>query len=290
MGCEASPHLVRANSARLDAEEMRTGKWDARIRRACDLAKQYPFAAEGLRFYAQVAESQKSLYSDLGHEAGTDKIFRALGALRGELDLFLLLGKFDPFLAAVERHAPAALADSARGLRLGGSSRWRDVLEDFWNADARTELSPADTLLAWMFLQPYAEYLADHTDHPRFEGTPPICPLCSSKPLTGVLRPEGDGAKRLLLCSLCATAWDFRRIVCPSCGEEDVSQLAIYSTDKFRCVRVEACDSCHRYIKTVDLTKDGYAVPAVDELATIPLDLWATENGYEKLQPNILGL
>ena len=52
----------------------------------------------------------------------------------------------------------------------------------------------------------------------------------------------------------------------------------------------KACDACHCYIKTVDLTKDGHAVPVVDELATIPLNLWATEHGYLKLQSNFLGI
>jgi formate dehydrogenase maturation protein FdhE len=55
-------------------------------------------------------------------------------------------------------------------------------------------------------------------------------------------------------------------------------------------VRVEACETCHYYIKTVDLTKNGLAVPVVDELATIPLSLWAQEHQYVKLQANLLGL
>jgi formate dehydrogenase maturation protein FdhE len=55
-------------------------------------------------------------------------------------------------------------------------------------------------------------------------------------------------------------------------------------------VRVEACDTCHHYIKTIDLTKDGRAVPVVDELAAIPLSLWAAENGYRKVSTNFLGL
>ena len=59
-----------------------------------------------------------------------------------------------------------------------------------------------------------------------------------------------------------------------------MNKLAIYAAKEFSHVRVEACDVCHSYIKTVDLTKDGLAVPVVDELATIPLNLWATEHGY----------
>jgi formate dehydrogenase maturation protein FdhE len=32
------------------------------------------------------------------------------------------------------------------------------------------------------------------------------------------------------------------------------------------------------------------AVPVVDELASVPLDIWAEEQGYTKLQPNLLGM
>jgi FdhE protein len=53
---------------------------------------------------------------------------------------------------------------------------------------------------------------------------------------------------------------------------------------------VEACETCKRYLKTVDLTKNGLAIPEVDELAAIPLSLWAQEKGYTKLQTNLLGL
>ena len=53
---------------------------------------------------------------------------------------------------------------------------------------------------------------------------------------------------------------------------------------------MDVCDTCHFYLKSVDLTKTGLAVPIVDELATLSLDLWAREKGYEKLQMNMLGI
>ena len=53
---------------------------------------------------------------------------------------------------------------------------------------------------------------------------------------------------------------------------------------------MEACDSCRSYIKTVDLTKSGLAEPIVDEMASIPLDLWAQKQGYTKLQSNLMQL
>ncbi len=162
----------------------------------------------------------------------------------------------------------------------------------FWEGRSGSpeDLEPAEALLSWIFLQPYAEYLADHSEWTAPSGRPSVCPLCGSKPQVGALRPEGDGGKRSLICSLCATEWDYRRVVCPACGEQDDHKLAVYTAEEFSHVRVEACDACHSYIKTVDLTKDGHAVPVVDELATIPLNLWAAEHGYLKLQNNFLGI
>jgi formate dehydrogenase accessory protein FdhE len=146
-----------------------------------------------------------------------------------------------------------------------------------------------DQVLAWIFLQPYAEYLADHREIEILDGTPSTCPLCGGKPAVGVLRSEGDGAKKSLICMLCAHEWAFRRIYCPACGEEREPQMAYYSAPEIAHVRVDVCDTCHTYLKSIDLTKTGLAVAVVDEIATIPLDLWAREHGYEKLQINLLG-
>ena len=55
-------------------------------------------------------------------------------------------------------------------------------------------------------------------------------------------------------------------------------------------VRLDECLSCRRYIKTVDLRRRGDAVPIVDELATVELDLWAKEKGLLKVQANVFGM
>ena len=108
--------------------------------------------------------------------------------------------------------------------------------------------------------------------------------------MVAVLRGEGDGGKRSLLCSLCSVEWNFRRVLCPHCGEEDREKLPIFSAEGFDYMRIEACDSCHNYIKAVDLSRNGLAVPVVDELATVSLNLWAEEHGYTKVQLNLLGM
>ena len=207
----------------------------------------------------------------------------------------------------IQQIAPAPLAQAAAGLARKGPAGWQRAIEDFWHGDPDTALAadgwttewkgaadshdslPRERLLAWIFLQPYAEYLADHRENTIVDGTPSTCPLCGGKPIVGVLRSEGDGAKKSLICMLCAHEWNFRRIYCPACGEEREPQMAFYSAPEIAHVRVDVCDTCHTYLKTIDLTKTGLAVPVVDELATIPLDLWAREHGYQKLQINLLG-
>jgi FdhE protein len=100
----------------------------------------------------------------------------------------------------------------------------------------------------------------------------------------------GDGASRSLVCSFCLAEWEFRRLVCPGCGEENDKKLPVFTADDFDYIRVECCESCKTYIKTVDLTKNGHAEPVVDELASAPLDLWVQERGYAKLQCNLMGM
>jgi formate dehydrogenase accessory protein FdhE len=283
---------------------MMQAQWDRRIRRATELTSSYPFAAEGLRFYTRIATFQRSLYADIQKALADSLKVSGDRPLRDELDLFLLLPKFSGFLSLVQQIAPAPLAHTAAGLAQKGPAAWQQAIESFWHGELETPLGAdvleqetgdsreatlAERSLAWIFLQPYAEYLADQRDPISVDGAPSTCPLCGGKPIVGVLRPEGDGAKKSLVCMLCAHEWAFRRIYCPACGEEREPQMAYYAAPEIAHVRVDVCDTCHTYLKSIDLTKTGLAVPVVDELATIPLDLWAREHGYEKLQVNLLG-
>jgi formate dehydrogenase accessory protein FdhE len=280
-------------------------KWDRRIRRATELTSCYPFAAEGLRFYVNVATFQKGFYGRIKESLADSPKISADRPLRDELDLFLLLPHFPKFLSVIENVAPAPLGDAAASLLQAGPAVWQEAIENFWHGNLELaaaadeteqsqaahshEVVSAGRILAWIFLQPYAEYLADHREVATLDGTPSSCPLCGGKPVVAVLRSEGDGAKKSLICMLCAHEWTFRRIYCPACGEEREPQMAFYSGPEIAHVRVDVCDTCHTYLKSIDLTKTGLAIPVVDELATTPLDLWAREHGYEKLQINLLG-
>ena len=273
-------------------------EYDARIRRARHLASAYPFAAEVLAFYVRLATSQRDLYGKIRGSGGVPGIMTTEGQLRSELKLGNLLGQFPEFLALLGSAGPTPVAEAAGVIGAQSPEQWTQLLNDFWTfggrADSETEIEnsgaePLEEFVLRAFLQPHAEFLGARISDSPLVSSPRVCPRCGSAPLLGVLRPEGDGGKRRLLCSFCLQEWDFRRIYCAACGEEDEKKLPVYVAEQFPHVRVESCETCKFYLRTIDLTKDGNAVPIVDDLAVIPLSLWAHEHGYSRLQPNLLG-
>jgi FdhE protein len=249
---------------------------DNRISRATDLAQTYPSAASILSFYRELAHFQKSVSSDVQSNAITDA--RALTR------------HFPALLNLMDRIGTQPIAEFGRE-HLQDPATQEELLLAYWERGPVNGLigTEAFRFFARVLLQPYAEYLASRGDI-ALDRAEPTCPFCSAHPVAAVLRGEGDGGKRWLLCSLCATEWQYRRVICPACGEENKEKLPIYVAAEFDYVRVDACESCHTYIKSIDLTKNGHAVPIVDELATVALNIWAEEHGYWKLEPNLLGM
>ena len=226
---------------------------------------------------------------------------RLPGTLRQELDLFVLLPRFAAFLAIIEKNAPAPLAGAAGSLRASGGVLWQEILDGLLAAK-RPSSTPCQIRLRRMaslrstrwrgrFFNLTRNILLTTRAHPPLHATPAVCPLCSVEAAGG--SAAAGRRRRETIVDLLAvrhmngsSGGSFAH----GCGEEDVQKLAVYSAKEIAHVRVEACDTCHHYIKTVDLTKDGHAVPVVDELATIPLNLWAADHGYTKIQRNLLGI
>lgn len=251
--------------------------WDLRIERAGELSKKHAAAAELLRFYQQLARFQQSIYDRLPDDEGHD---------------IAVLIRFCPdLLALINRTGSTQLKAAAESLAQAGKEQWLELLTAVWQHHEESEkLAPEYLFFAKVMLQPYAELLAKHSAASQEPTSGSLCPFCGSKPQVAVLRPEGDGGKRSLVCSLCSTEWSFRRLVCPNCGEEHKDKLPVYIAEEFDYVRVDACDTCHAYLKSIDMTKNGRAVPVVDELATVSLNLWAQEKSYHKLAPNLFGV
>jgi len=250
--------------------------WDRRIARAETLMETHPESSGLLASYRQLASLQKTVFEDL--QTGDQTDWRRL------------LVHFPALLKLVERAGPEPLSVFARD-NLRSEQEREDLLRRHWDRDGEADVAQADAgkFFARVLLQPYAESLA-RRGAPDTRVTGDTCPFCSARPVAGVLRGEGEGAKRSLICSRCATEWQYRRLLCPKCGEEHKDNLPVYIAEEFDYIRVEACDSCKTYIKSVDLTRNALAVPVVDELATVSLTIWAEERGYAKLETNILGM
>jgi FdhE protein len=262
---------------------------EQRIARAQDLAGVYPSAAEVLGFYAKLLELQGVLYRGFEDQCRVAHV-GGEGCLLDYLNMRVLLPQYPLFLSFVQKNGPAELAQAAEEFNSAGEQAWEELLVQYWQGTL-DHPSPVQTFFAMAYLQPYTECVADHMEAPADDHHgKPTCPVCDAEPIAAVLRPEGHGARRSLICSLCSSEWDFPRLVCPACGETRFEALAVYTASEFEHVRVDACETCHNYIKTVDLSKNGLAVPMVDELATIPLTLWAQQKGYKKLQENLFGI
>ncbi|HET8676895.1 MAG TPA: formate dehydrogenase accessory protein FdhE [Blastocatellia bacterium] len=258
--------------------------WDSYIQRAEELASERSEARELLAFYGKLLGAQKQLYEYLRSRKGW------LPSGRLEQDLAVVQPAMRNLLGTVRLNGPAPLADEARRLIEVSESEINELLLEHWRA-------PTDIqFFAKAFLQPYARWLVEVGAKPigrNLESRENRCPFCMGKPQLSLLKtqePASEVGGRNLLCSTCLTVWPFRRVVCANCGEEGPARLAYFHAPEYDHVRVEACDTCKHYIKGIDLTRFGLAVPLVDEVAAAPLDLWARERGYDKIELNLVGL
>ena len=261
--------------------------WDARIARARELAASRPAARDLLTFYASLAEYQRTLAASVSDPVeaipGFMEWLRQNGRsdLAGSIDIDRVAESVDTNRVASgfsrKDTAAGGLPPEGGSHQIGGGSH-----------ESESE-SPADRFVVESLLQAFADQSGAPDSAAPASGSPVMrCPRCAALPVAAVLREAAHGAKRFLLCSLCLHEWECLRIVCPACGEQEFDKLPVYTAEQFAHVRVDACDSCRRYIKTIDLTKDGLAVPCVDDIATVSLDLWARERGYMRIWRNVL--
>jgi FdhE protein len=266
--------------------------YDARIRRAKQLKETYPFAAEILTFYACICAIQQQLAKELQRRLPQSGSFAAeAGTLREQLDVDAVLPFVKDALTELLPESPGPLAEYLKEYLHGSQDQQALSLQQYLNQGGTDEAleDSREELVARIVIDPYAEMVAAKQPAPAIGPAENLCPHCGGRPLAGVLRVEGDGGKRFLLCAFCATEWEFRRIYCAYCGEVREQSLPVFVAEKFPQIRVEACDTCRHCLRTVDLTKDGHAIPSVDDLAAIPLALWADEYGYRRIHGNLLG-
>jgi FdhE protein len=259
--------------------------WEKGAERIEQLLTDRGDARELLFFYQSLLTFQRSLCESLEETDLSGGLFE---------DLPILMRYLGVFLDWAREKGSTLLCSQAQEIVHWEEKKKAELLLSYWRKE---ELSGGN-FFSKAFLQPYAAFLALHqktikdrnmeVHGCRFCGAPPqACYLQSPASITS---SGSEGAGRYLICSLCFSDWQINRISCVHCQERDPYKLPFYQADRLPTVKVEACDTCKRYIKCVDLTKDGRAVPLIDEIAAPALDIWALEHGYEKVELNLAGI
>ena len=278
-------------------------RWAERRRRTEELRERRPFARELLDFYGALLSVQEDAFRDA---VATRPPLDMLDAYVVELVIPAIV---DVTVAA----GPATLRAAA-----GGRQEEGDLGATVKKWLLGEPLPPVDTFLARAAAGPVLEALDDRAAA-AFAGDRPerSCPRCGGRPQLSYFAPAGEDlatGPRRLMCSRCGATWGYARMTCAACGEDSSARLTIFSeegtasgergsvvrglpagdrrdapTAVFPHVRVEACETCKRYLLNIDLAADASAVPLVDEMTAIPLDLFARERGFSKITPNLMG-
>ena len=112
-----------------------------------------------------------------------------------------------------------------------------------------------------------------------------ICPVCGTP--AGMACFEEEVGKRILWCPLCGTEWVFKRLQCPFCGNENQKTMRYFVVeDEGTPYRVDICDRCKRYVKTVDerkRKKGEKTIFEIENMITLYLDSCAKKEGFKNI-------
>ncbi|MCG6533796.1 MAG: formate dehydrogenase accessory protein FdhE [Syntrophales bacterium LBB04] len=127
-------------------------------------------------------------------------------------------------------------------------------------------------------LENFAEIYGDVIG--RSDWSEGYCPICGKEPKIGEIK--GDEDRRFLFCNQCGFEWNFSRVKCPFCGNEEQQTLAYFTVEEEERYRVDVCNVCKRYVKMVDSRDNQEKLNLdVEDIATLHLDMLAAEEGYE---------
>ncbi len=128
------------------------------------------------------------------------------------------------------------------------------------------------------FLELCAEFFTKKLS--SFDWNQPFCPICGNKP--SMARVNDQANTRFLWCRFCDTNWQFQDMVCPFCDCHDLRTIKIIFPSDRKPFRIDACDSCKNYVKTVDeLIADKKFNITVSYVETLYLDFLAKHCGYQ---------
>jgi FdhE protein len=187
----------------------------------------------------------------------------------------------------LKRHLPQAIMVSADSLRqyLQESSENRVTAINWVQDGESAEPEPPATgllrLLGWQAipraLAPVMRKFAELRKDPEWMRE--YCPVCGALPPLAHLQPEG-GQPRMLSCCYCHSLWQYRRIGCPFCKNEDQDRLPIFTTEQEPLFRIDACGECNGYLKTYVGHRDLEL--HLSDWSTLHLDILAQQHKLER--------
>ncbi len=274
--------------------------------RTVELRGRHPFAREVLDFYGALLGVQEQAYEEASSArppAGELVSYVAEMVVPAVVDVTVAAGPLK-LRDAVARRLEATDPREFLAAWIGGEDQ--GMVDRYL---ARASLAP---VLEALGTEAAASCIGERDER--------HCPTCGGPPqLSYFAIPSEDLAAggRFLACARCQSSWGYARMKCPACGEDSSSRLPIFSEEGtasgergslvrglegrlgdrggvesnavFPHIRIEGCDSCRHYLLNIDLAADPAAIPEVDELAAVPLDLYARERGFSKIIPNLLG-
>jgi FdhE protein len=262
----------------LSAVAERVTTYADRRQRAAELAERYDFAREPLRLYAAVAEAE-------------ERAFERARADRPSVDAlaaYVVRASLPEVMSAVMSAGTETLREAVL-LRFHEGDLER-MVTSWLRGDAQ---DGTDVFLARAATAPVLEALPEIARALPIAGEERFCPECGGPPQVSVFVDSGEAlvtGQRRLVCSRCANEWVYPRMTCVACGETESNKLVVLADpEQLPHLRIDACERCKRYIVSVDTRLEGKAVPIVDELAAIPLDIAAAERGFTKVTPNLMG-
>lgn len=120
-------------------------------------------------------------------------------------------------------------------------------------------------------------------------GSHGACPVCGSLPY--ILELRGKEGARYAHCSLCRHDYRISRLACPACSTQDPEKLKYFTTDGETGFRVETCDNCKAYVKTIDFRAlDQNVFAPLNDLESLALDLLSQDQGYHRLAQSVWGI
>ncbi len=281
------------------------GRFDERLARAEQLSTSGGAASAPLAALVDVLHYQRRRAADPDVAAAAEQLAASAAARRETasyplLDLDAALPAFDAEVMIVVAQLdggwmPTVLDHARAELRLLPVAERRQLIAAWFVAPEAVE--PPSRFWFQSGAGPPLELAAAAVSPPPAEQWHRgFCPHCGGPAQTSVIAEESGeflgGSPRSLVCARCATWWSYPRATCPVCGEDDPRRVTPFVQSDDRRLRIDACQTCRRYVKTFDLRETGAAaiVPLVDDVASMALDLWAREQGFERASSSFAGV